>query len=147
VEDERQVAVDLFNHVWTLLELTPRTPQQDAEMLHAAHASCHHWMRVGAPVNAVRGEWQVSRVYAVLGRGEPALFHARRCLDLATLHGIGDWDLAYAHEAVSRAAAVAGDEDEARRSAGLARRAAEAVADPDDLEHLLEDLATLPVQA
>src|SRR5690606_26488099 len=62
----RQLAVDLFNHAWTLLELPDRTPMQDDEMLHAAHASRHHWGVVGEPVNLVRGEWQCARVYAVL---------------------------------------------------------------------------------
>jgi hypothetical protein len=38
----RQLAVDLFNHVWTLMGTPDRTPQQDAEMIHAAHASRHH---------------------------------------------------------------------------------------------------------
>ena len=77
----RQLAVDLFNHVWTLLDTDERTPEQDVEMIHAAHASRHHWGEVGTPVNVARGEWQISRVYATLGRGEPALFHAQRCLD------------------------------------------------------------------
>jgi hypothetical protein len=79
---ERQLAVDLFNHVWTLMDLPSRTPAQDAEMIHAAHASRHHWGVIGEPVNWARGEWQVSRVYCVLGRGEPALYHAGRCLEL-----------------------------------------------------------------
>jgi len=29
------------------------------------------------------GPWQIARVYATLGRGEPELTHARRCLELA----------------------------------------------------------------
>jgi DNA-binding transcriptional MerR regulator len=65
----RQLAVDLFNHVWSLLETPDRTPMQDDEMLHAAHASRFHWGEVGEPANLARGEWQCSRVYAVLGRG------------------------------------------------------------------------------
>ena len=31
----RTLAVDLFNHVWTLLEKPDRTPEQDDEMMHA----------------------------------------------------------------------------------------------------------------
>ena len=52
-------------------------------MIHAAHASRYHWGEVGDDVNLARGEWQCSRVYAVLGRGEPALWHARRCVEIA----------------------------------------------------------------
>jgi hypothetical protein len=79
----------------------------------------------------------------VLGRAEPALHHARRCLELCEEHGIGDFDLAYAYEALARAHAVAGASDEAARFAALAREQAGLIADPEDREHLLEDLQTL----
>jgi len=107
----RQLAVDLFNHVWTLMEMPERTRAQDTEMIHAAHASRHHGGEVGTPVNFARGEWQVSRVYTVLGRPEPAIWHARRCLEHCEANGIGDWDLAYAYEALARAHALAGDDE------------------------------------
>lgn len=143
-ELERKAAVGLFNFVWTLLEKEQRSPAEDDLMIHAAHASRLHWERPGTPVNHARGEWQVSRVYAVLGRAEPSLHHARRCLELCEEHGIGDFDLAYAYEALARAHGVAGAREKASRYAELAREQAERVPDPDDREHLLEDLATLP---
>ena len=142
--DHRQLGVDLFNHVWALLELPERTREQDDELVHAAHASRHHWAHAGAgPEHLARGEWQISRVYAVLGRSEPALHHARRCLELCEEHGIGDWDLAYAHEALARAHGLAGNAEEAARHKLLAREAGDAIADPDDREHFDEDFATL----
>ena len=134
--------MDLFNHVWTLLRLDERTREQEDEMIHAAHASRHFWGRVGAPENHARGEWQCSRVYAVLGRGEPAIHHARRCLELCEQHGIGDWDLAFAYEALARAHAVAGDASAARYKE-LARTAGEAIADREDREVFDADYATL----
>jgi hypothetical protein len=112
-------------------------------MIHAAHASCYHWSVVGAPVNGVRGEWQCSRVYAVLGRAEPALWHGRRCLDLCDEHGIGDFDLAYAYEALARAHRVAEQLPEAEAYERLAIEAGARITDPDDREHFHEDLATL----
>ena len=139
----RQLAVDLFNHVWTLLETAPRTAAQDVEMIHAAHASRHHWGEVGTPVNAARGEWQISRVYSTLGRGEPALFHAQLCLDTCTEHGIGDFDLAYAHEALARAHRVLGDEAATATHVAAAARAGEAIADAENREHFQGDLADL----
>jgi hypothetical protein len=144
--DERQQAVDLFNHVWTLIEMPDRTPEQDDEMIHAAHASRHHWAAVGTGANLARGEWQVSRVYVTLGRGEPAIYHAGRCLAYceASRDDIADWDLPYAYEALSRAHMAAGNEEEAKRHAERARELAEQVADKEDREHLQEDLTTLP---
>lgn len=139
----RQLAVDLFNHVWTLLEMPDRTPMQDDEMLHAAHASRHHWGVVGTVENLGRGEWQCSRVYAVLGRAEPALWHARRYLALCEEHGIADWDLAFAHEAIARALAAAGDHEGARAEVARARELAADIAEDEDRELLLSDLATI----
>ena len=135
------MAVDLFNAVWRLMERTDRTADDDAAMVHMAHASVHHWSRAGTEVNLARGEWQVSRVYAVLGRGEPALWHAQRCLDLCGQHGFDDWDLAYAHEAMARAYAVLGDTASTARHITAAREVP--VAEDDDRELIRKDLATI----
>jgi hypothetical protein len=140
----RALAAGLFNHVWTLLEARDRTPEQDDEMIHAAHASRYHWGEVGEPANRARGEWQCSRVYAVLGRAEPALWHARRTLEICKANGIGDWDLAFAYEALARASAVAGEVADTGRYLGLAREAATRIADDEDRRLLEADLATLP---
>jgi hypothetical protein len=139
--NHRQLGVDLFNEVWRLLEAR----DDDDRMLHAAHASRYHWGEAPQckPENLARGEWQVARVYAVLGRGEAAVWHARRCLEHCEENGIGDWDLAYAYEALARGHAVAGH-DEASHWKLKARAAGDAIADPEDREHFDEDYATLP---
>ena len=139
----RQLAADLFNHTWTLMELTDRTPMQDDEMIHAAHASRFHWGEVGKPENLARGEWQCSRVYALLRRVEPALWHARRCLAICEEHGIGDWDIAFAWEAIARAQAVAGDRAAVDEAVARARELGAAIAEDEDRELLLSDLATI----
>ena len=142
---QRQWAVKLFNDTWTLIEKPDRTPDEDAAMVHGAHASCFHWLQVGAPVNAARGEWQCSRVYAVLGRAEPARYHAERCLQICEEHGIGDFDLAFAYEALARACAVQGDGDEARRYVERARAASEDIAEDEDRAGVLADLDTIRI--
>jgi hypothetical protein len=143
-ETQRKLGVELFNYVWTLLEKDDRTEREGNRMIDAAHASRLFWEEVGEPANHARGEWQISRAYATVGRAEPALYHARRCLELCESHGIADFDLAYAYEALARAHAVAGDDDSAKRFGGQAREAAERVADDEDRELLMSDLATLP---
>ena len=145
--DHRRLAVDLFNHVWTLLRMEERKAEQDDEMIHAAHASRQHWAQTkeGTGANLARGEWQVSHVYATLGRGEPALYHAQRCLAYCEAHpnDLADWDLAYAYEALARASSVAGQEEEARRFTERAYELADGVADEGDRAQLLGDLETL----
>jgi hypothetical protein len=145
-EQRRRLAVDLFNHAWTLMRLPGRTPEQDDELIHAAHASRHHWAEIGTAANLARGEWQVSRVYATLGRAEPALHHARRCLAYCESDpdALEAWDLPYAYEALARAHAVAGDADEAARCVTRARGLGEGIEDAEDREQLGADLATIP---
>jgi DNA-binding transcriptional MerR regulator len=143
---ERRLAIGLFNGVWRLLEKEDRTVEEDDDMVHMAHASRHHWGRVGAPANLSRGEWQCSRVYSVLGRAEPALHHARRGLEICRAQGIGDWDLAFAYESLARASAVAGDKEQARAWTEQALAAAEDIVQDEDRELVLTDLETIPAQ-
>lgn len=144
-DTRRSLAVGLFNRVWQLLETGDRTPDRDDEMVHAAHASRYHWGEVGDARNRAIGEWQISRVYAVLGRGEPALHHARRCLEIAQSADAEAWLLASAYEALARASAVAGDCDAAAAWRARAEEQAVRIEDPDDREIVERDIATLPV--
>jgi hypothetical protein len=81
----------------------------------------------------------------VLGRPEPALHHARRCLELAAAEpGVADFDHAYAFEAMARAEAAAGELDEARRWHARAAEAGAAIADDEDHKIFTDDLAGGP---
>jgi DNA-binding transcriptional MerR regulator len=145
-DTHRRTAVHLFNHVWRLLEAEERTPEQDDEMIHAAHASRWHWAQTGASDLAQRlavGEWQCSRVYAVLGRGEPALFHARRCVAIADAGGLEQWAVASAYEAMARASRVAGDRAAFEQWRARAEEAVAAIEEAEDREVVEGDLATL----
>jgi hypothetical protein len=113
-------------------------------MVHMAHASRFLWDDVGTDQNRAIGEWQCSRVYSALGRGEPALFHARRCVEYAARPGVDDWLPASAHEALARAQAVAGDLDAARDARDRAMTLLESVADPEDRAVVQGDLDSLP---
>ncbi len=143
--DERALASTLFNEAWTLLEKESRTPEEDDRLVHMAHASRFHWDNVGDDQNRAIGEWQCSRVYATLGRAEPALFHARRCLDYARRDGVDDWMLGSAHEGLARAQAVAGDFEAARDSRARALAVAERITDPEDRKIIFADIDTLPI--
>ena len=103
--------------------------------------------RSATAANRSRGEWLCSRVYAVLGRGEPALWHARRCLAIVEAGGDGfeDWDLPGAYEALARASAVAGDRSAASAWRDRARTALADVADAEDRATIEHDLETLPL--
>jgi hypothetical protein len=142
-EEERRLAATLFNHVWDLMEKPDRSAADDDEMLHGAHASRYHWGVVGEPVHRARGEWQCSRVYTVLGRFEPALHHAGRCLALAVQNGLGPFDLGAAHEALARSYRIVGDTAKVAEHVALGQAEATAITDPADRAVLDADLASL----
>jgi DNA-binding transcriptional MerR regulator len=144
--DHRSLGVDLFNRTWTFFEKETRTPEEDDEMIHMAHASAWHWQQVGTRANRARSEWQCSRAHVLLGQTGQALSHAGRCLALVEANEDGsmeDWDLPAAYEALARAHLVAGNKEEARRYAQLGREATARVADEDDRKVMEADFATI----
>lgn len=138
----REQGIDTNQETWALLGDDGRSAADDERMVHTAHASAYHWGIAGDAANHARGEWLCSHVYAVIGRAEPALHHARLCLAITEEHGLVDFDLAYAHEAVARALALAGQPDEARRHLAAAKSVE--VADAEDRAIVEADLAAPP---
>jgi DNA-binding transcriptional MerR regulator len=147
-EEERQLGVCYFNATWDLMEREDRTQEDDDLMLHMTHASALHWSRAAGATteNYVRSQWQASRVNAVLRRPEACLHHAQRCLDICLANGVGDWDVAFAYEALARAHAIAGDMEAARAMTERALEAVEQIAEDDDRKMVLGDLETIPGQ-
>lgn len=144
LDRERQIAMDLFHATWRLLDRDDRDADQSAAMVQCARASLWHWRRVGAPTQWAIGEWQCSRVHAVLGEGPAALEHAQRSLAICDAERVDDFVPASAHEALARAYAVLGDMDAARHERNLAYRIAVDL-DDDDRDVIEHDLGTLPI--
>ena len=142
-EEHRRFAINLFNLTWSLLDKKERTPEEDDKMVHAAHASRFHWGEIGTPLESERGEWQISRVYSVLKRSEPALYHARRCLEICKENNIKDFDIAFAYEAMARAHAVAGNRTECEKYQKLAKEAADQIKKEEDKDYFLSELKTI----
>lgn len=138
----RALGVEANNAAFALLGRVDRTPEDDDHMVDTAHAAAYHWAKVGTAVNDARANYLCARVYAYVGRGEPALHHARRCLAIVEANGMGDFDLAYAHEGMARALAADGRVDEARRH--LEQAQAVAIAESEDREIFDGDVADGP---
>jgi len=139
----KRFAVDCFNGAWDLLDKNDRTQEGIDKMIHCAHASRYHWGEVGEPLNLERGEWQISRVYAVLGRVEPALYHAKRCLEIVQENNIGDFDLAFAFEAMARANKVAGNRIEMDKYIEKALKASENIKEKDDKNYAISEINSI----
>jgi DNA-binding transcriptional MerR regulator len=141
----RSLASGLFNRVWELLEQPDRTTADDEELVHAAHASRWFWIAEGTPKELAIGDWQIARVYSTLGRGEPAVHHARVCLGYAQQVPEQTWLLASAYEGLSRAYAVSGDRAAAQEWKDKALAQLELVEDHDDRDIVARDIDSLPV--
>jgi hypothetical protein len=141
-EAHRHFAGQLNGEVWSLLEKPDRSKAEDELMIHAAHASCYHWQKVGTGLHHQRGVWLLSHVYAELGIAEAALWHARRCQELTDEYAnlMQDFDRAYAHECMARANALAGNREEALRYLKLAEKAGQIIADEESKKFFLGDL-------
>lgn len=143
-EMNRKFAVKCFNSAWALLDKMDRTKAEDTEMIHMAHASRYHWGQIGTPLNFARGDWLISRVYAVLGFGAMAYKYAKSCLSICEKNGFGDFDLAFAYEALARSCAVSGDVDKADGYIGLVKEAGEAIEKTEDKDYFFRELSSIP---
>ena len=141
-EAESAFAKKLNGRVWQLLETPDRSSQDDELMVHAAHASCYHWLQVGTALHHQRAEWLISKVYSTLGRADSALRHAELCRELTRESSdlMEDFDVAYSHECLARANGSAGNLDEARNQLRLADEAGQAIANEEDRRIFLDDL-------
>jgi hypothetical protein len=142
-ESHKAFAIDCFNQTWDLIEKEDRTQFDTDRMIHAAHTSRYHWEFIGEAVNLARGEWLISRVYAVLKRVEPCLYHADRCLKITLENDLKDYDLAFAYEAMARACDLAGDELETAKYVTLAKDAGSKIVDSNDRKYFFSELQTI----
>ena len=109
-EEHRKLGIEYFNKTWDYIDKQDRTEEDDLMMMNYTHASRLHWTLSEAPLlNIVRGEWQISHVYALLGMGESALKHAEFVHKHTLDQGFGDFDLVFAHECMAYAYKVLGD--------------------------------------
>ena len=138
-----KTAVDCFNAVWELLDKDGRTAEEDLEMIHAAHCSRYHWGQIGTDLEFQRGEWQISRVYSVLGMGESALVHAEAAYRTCVENEIGDFDMAFALEALARAHLVSGNGKESQKYRSMALEASRKIEDEDNREYFLSELSSI----
>ena len=143
-EIHKKFAINLFNQTWDLIEKPDRSQKETDRMINAVHASRYHWEIAGAAVNIARGEWLISRVYAVLNRTEPCLYHAGRCMEVTLENDLKDFDLAFAYEAMARACDLAGDEVETAKYITLAEEAGSAIKDKGDRKYFFSELHTIP---
>ena len=143
IDWHKREAVNNFNETWDLMQKEHRTHEETLDMLHKAHASRYHWGSIGTPLEFLRGEWQISRVYALAGMSESAILHGKESLRLCLDNDIGDFDLAFAYEAIARAYAIIHDTENVGYYLRKAKESAVHIEKPEDREYLISELQTI----
>ncbi|MBC8355556.1 MAG: hypothetical protein H8E66_26560 [Planctomycetes bacterium] len=132
----RWFAVELNNKTWDWLEAEDYDDPSAERVVHAAHASCYHWLEAGGAANNARAECLVANVHAAIRDFSGALRHAFRCVELtkANPDELADWDWAFAYDALARAHAAAGETKQASIVRMRARELGNKIADEQDKE-------------
>jgi hypothetical protein len=139
----RFFSVDCFNDAWTLIDKPDRSAEDNQRMLALSFASLWHWTQRQdcAERNLSIAYWQLSRVFALLGDAGNATRYGEMCLQ----HSVSEppFFLAYAHEALARAAALRNDASRTSHHLSKARKLVLLIDDPDDRALLEKDLQSL----
>lgn len=132
-----------FNRAWDLIDKPNRTPGENEQMIHLAHAALWHWSERPdcAPKNLSIGYWQLSRIYALIGEGTNAAKYASICLVKTPQED--PFLLGYAYEALARAEKIQGNLAKAKEHHAEATRLAESVEDTESQQMLMNDLNSL----
>jgi len=131
---QRRLASQANNRAWTLAEMLRRSPEEDEEMLQAAHAAMYFWKIIGEPSNHAHAAQLLAHVYALLKLPGPAAQYLSKTLPYFAQPGRAPWELAFFH-------AVAANVASAQKNAGAyakhyseAKAAAAQITDPETRE-------------
>jgi len=141
---QRRLASQANNRAWTLAELPRRSPQQDEEMLQAAHAAMYFWNIVGSPGNRAHAALLLAHVHALLKLPGAAT----RYLDLSWPHFTRDdcvpGELAFAHAVAANVASAEGNAAAHARHFMEAQAVATRISDPATRTMFEATLAVVP---
>ena len=139
----RYFSATCFNKTWEFIDHPNRGPDEELAILQTAMASLWHWSQRedATPQNLSVGNWQVSRVYCLLGQADNARRYAEVSLKLA--EGCEPFYAAFAYEALARAEMVAGNKAKMQEYLEKAFTLAEKIEDEEDKQVLMGDLGSI----
>jgi hypothetical protein len=142
----KHFSIACFNRTWEFMDRDKLTSEDAQEMILLSMTSLWHWTQRPecAPNNLFGGNWQISRVYAILGNAPEAMRYAELALKFGKQ--AGPFHEAYGYEALARAEKVAGNPQRARRHLDSARGLAEKVEEPNQKATLQNDIEQLEAE-
>ncbi len=132
------------NRAWTLSEQRLRTPEEDEEMLHAAHASAYLWSTIGTERNAALAHLLLGQVHALLGNAALAERFAHSAGRFFSSRASEPSERAMMHAVAANAAHCRGDAAAHEREYAAALDAMNAIANPQEKDLFLATLRVVP---
>jgi hypothetical protein len=132
------------NRGWTLTEQLTRTPDEDQEMLNAAHASVHLWRTIGNNNNFALGHLLLGQVHALLGNAIYAMKYANLAFDYFTTKDSDPWEVAIVHAVLANAAHCAGITSLHASHYKTADELIAGLSDPEEKDILLATFRVVP---
>lgn len=106
----RYFGVEFNNTTHKYFDKKNRTSEETEDMIGYAHSALHHWKLYsgGTVANILRGEYMVAKAYALAGKKEESIVHAKKCLLLTKdfPEELKDFDFAFANEVMALACKV-----------------------------------------
>jgi hypothetical protein len=133
---QKRLASQANNRAWTLAEMLHRSPEEDEEMLQAAHAAMYFWKIVGQPSNHAHAAQLLAHVYALLKLPGPAAQYLSKSMPHFIQPGCAPWELAFAHAVAANVASAEGNAAAYARHCSDAKTVAAQITDPETREML-----------
>jgi len=139
----RYFSGNCFNKTWEFIDNPNRTDEDNLSMLQTAMASLWHWTQRedAKSQNLSVGNWQVSRVFALMGQADNARKYAE--VSLKYSEGCEPFYIGFAYEALARAEMAARNQEKMNEYLKKAHELAKKVEDPEDKEVLMGDLNSI----
>ena len=141
---QRRLASQANNRAWALAESSARSPEEDEEMLQAAHAAMYFWKLVGTPNNRAHAAQLLAHVYALLKLPNPAKHYLAQSLPFFMQGDCAPWEMALAHAVAANVAAAAGNREEHGTRFKTAQQLIAALQDAEDRQILNATLRVIP---
>jgi hypothetical protein len=144
---QRRLASQANNRAWALSESTSRTPDEDEEMLQAAHAAMYFWKLVGNDNNRAHAAQLLAHVYASLRLPNPAKHYLAKSQPFLLSEQAEPWEVALAHAVAANVAAAKNESHTHRAHYDKAFALVSQLPDPEDRKILEATLRILPKPA
>jgi len=144
---QKRLASQANNRAWALAEQMQRTPDEDEEMLQAAHAASYFWNRVGTPRNHAHAWQLLAHAYALQGIVGPAQHYGDKSFAFFTQNASEPWEMAFVYVIAANVSACAGNKEHHSAQYAKAQALIAALSDPEDVRILNVTLRVVPKPA